>query len=168
MTQIITNSMPLGVPGDLSRQHAIVESYNQNVTTPVGLYGVPVKLGAVADTISPIAAGGTSAEVVGFLVRDFPSQGGSLTNEAFGAGTPPLAGPLSVMKEGYMVVHNNAGVPVKEGIVYIRIATPGAGTPIGGIEAAADGANTVVLVGAQFMGAADADGNAEIRFRTGN
>jgi len=168
MTQIITNSMPMGVPGDLSRSHAIVESYNQNVTTPVGKYGVPVKLGAVADTISPIAAAGTSASVVGFLVRDFPSQGGSLSNEAFGVAVPPLSGPLSVLKEGYIIVKNNAGTPAKEGVVYMRIGTPTADKPIGGIEAVADGADTVVLVDAQFMGAADAEGNAEIRYRVGN
>ena len=168
MTQIITNSMPMGVPGDLSRSHAIVESYNQNVTTPVGRYGVPVKLGAVADTISPIAAAGTSASVVGFLVRDFPSQGGSLSNEAFGVAVPPLSGPLSVMKEGYMVVKCNAGVPAKEGLVYMRIGAADADKPMGGIEAALVADETVLLVGAQFMGAADADGNAEIRFRVGN
>jgi len=168
MTQIITNSMPMGVPGDLSRSHAIVESYNQNVTLPVGLYGVPVKLGAAADTVSPIVAAGTSASVVGFMVRSFPSQGGAVVNEAFGVGVPPLSGPVSVMKEGYIIVKNNAGTPAKEGIVYMRIGTPTADKPLGGIEAAADGADTVVLVGAQFMGAADADGNAEVRFRVGN
>lgn len=168
MTQIITNSMPLGVPGDLSRQHAIVESYNQNVTTPVTKFGVPVKLGAVADTVSPIAAAGTSASVVGFLVRAFPSQGGLTSNEAFGSGTPPVSGPLSVMKEGYIIVKNNAGTPAKEGVVYMRIGTPTADKPIGGIEAVADGADTVVLVDAQFMGGPDSEGNAEIRFRVGN
>lgn len=168
MTQVITNSLPMGVPGDLSRLQAIVESYNQNVALPVLLFGVPVKLGVAADTVSPIVAGGTSAEVVGFMVRAYPSMPGSMTQNDFAQGTPLLAGPVSVMKSGYMIVRNNFGTPAKEGLVHMRIGAPTVPRPLGGIEAAADGVNTVVLVGAAFMGAADFEGSAEIRFRVGN
>jgi len=167
MTQIITNSMPLGVPGDLSRQHAIVESWNQNVTTPVTLFGVPVKEGAVDGTISPIAAADTSAAVLGFLVRAFPSQPGVTANEAFGAGTPPVSGILSVMREGYMVVKVNGGTPQAQGAVYVRTVAGAGPLVVGGIEASADGGNSFALTGATFTGGADSDGNAEIRFRVG-
>ena len=167
MTQIITNSLPMGVPGDLSRQHAIVESWNQNVTTPVTLFGVPVKEGAVDGTISPIAAADVTASVIGFLVRAFPSQGGLSTNEAYGAGTPPVAGILSVMREGYMVVKVNGGVPAAQGAVYVRTVAGAGPLVVGGVEASADGANSFVLTGATFTGGPDADGNAEIRFKVG-
>lgn len=168
MTQIITNSLPLGVPGDLTRAHAIVESYQQFVTTPVFGYGLPVKQAAGApDAVTGIVAADTSAAVVGFSVRQYPSLPGTTADQLFGAGVPPLTGPLSIMKEGYMVVKNNAGTPAKEGAVYVRIATPAGIKVVGGIEAVADGANTFQLLGAAFTGAADADGNAEIRFRVG-
>jgi hypothetical protein len=48
--------------------------------------------------------------------------------------------------------------------VYVRIAAPAGAKVIGGIEAAADAGNTIILTGAQFMGGPDADGNAEIRY----
>jgi hypothetical protein len=168
MTQIITNSMPMGVPGDLSRSifSAVTEAYNQG-STPVTGFGLPVKLQG-ADGVTGIVAADTSAVVLGFLVREFPVQAGVVAAEAFGVATPPLTGPVSVLKEGHIIVKNGAGTPAKEGLVYIRIATPAAGKPIGGIEAVADGANTFQLLGAAFMGAADAEGNAEVRFRIGN
>jgi hypothetical protein len=48
--------------------------------------------------------------------------------------------------------------------VYIRVATAGAGKPIGGIEAVADSTNTILVAGCTFMGPADAAGNAEIGY----
>jgi hypothetical protein len=46
----------------------------------------------------------------------------------------------------------------------VRVATAGAGKPIGGIEAAADSTNTIAITGATFMNAGDANGNVEIAF----
>ena len=57
-----------------------------------------------------------------------------------------------------------AGTPAIGGAVYVRVATPAAGKPIGGIEAAADGANTIAVTGATFMNAGDANGNVEIAY----
>ncbi len=169
MTQVITNSLPMGVPGDLSRSifSAVTEACNQYPTTPVFGFGLPVKLQG-ADQVTGIVNGDAATAIVGFSVREFPTQSGAGVNEAFGVATPPATGPISVLKEGYMVVKNNAGTPAKEGVVYVRVAAAAAGKPIGGVEAVADSTNTIVVAGAAFMGAADADGNAEIRFRIGN
>jgi hypothetical protein len=167
MTQIITNSMPIGVPGDLSRQAAVVEAYQNFITTPVLSYGLPVKISATPDAVTGIVAADTSAAVVGFAVRKFYGYQRLSGSENFGAGTPP-DGPIDVLKEGYIVVRCNNGTPVKEGSVHVRIAVPSGQRVIGGIEAVADGVNTFALTGAAFTGAVDAEGNAEIRFRVGN
>ena len=58
----------------------------------------------------------------------------------------------------------NAGVAALDGQVYVRVAAAAAGKPIGGIEAAADGTNTIAITGATFMSAADASGNVEIAY----
>lgn len=172
MAQIITNSMPIGMPGDLSRSHAIVESYNQNVALPVVGFGLPVKAGAGApDTVTGFTTGDAATAIVGWLVRQNYSQSGQIpvTPEAFGVATPPVTGPCSVMKQGYMVVKLNGGAAVTKGsAVYVRVAAAAAGKPIGGVEGAADSTNTVLLTDCEFMGAADSEGNAEIRYRVGN
>lgn len=62
------------------------------------------------------------------------------------------------MRRGYMSVKTNAGTPAFGGVVYARVASPSGAKVIGGIEAAADGANTVIVANAQFMSAPDANG----------
>lgn len=166
MPQIITTSMPMGTPGDLSRdvRECTIEPYYNSSTVPVIGFGLPVKLGAQANSVTGIVAADVSASILGLVVREYPAYpGGAMINQAAGAGVP-MAGALGVMKRGYMVVKCNNGTPAKEGVVYVRIATPAGAKVVGGIEATADGANTIVLTGAQFMGGPDADGNAEIRY----
>lgn len=63
-----------------------------------------------------------------------------------------------------MTVKLNAGTSALGGAVYVRVGAASATKPIGGIEAVADSTNTVVLTGATFMSAADADGNVEIAY----
>lgn len=169
MTQIITNSMPMGLAGDLSRSHAIVESFNQNATTPVTSFGLPVKQAAGApDTVTGLTTGDAATAMEGFLVRQAPSLPGTVSPEGFGVATPQVTGPVSVLKQGYILVKVGAGTPSKGSAVYVRVAAPAAGKPIGGVEAAADSTNTILLTDAVFMGAADPDGIAEIRYRVGN
>ena len=169
MTQIITNSLPMGVPGDLSRQQATVESFNNSTTVPVTVFGRPVKAGAQANSVTGFAGGEAGAACIGFLVRDYPSQGGLSSNEAFGAGTPPVSGPVGVLREGYMVVRvDSTSVPANGGGVYVRIAAATGPKPLGGLEAAADGANSVLIPNCTFTGPKDAENNVEIRFNVGN
>jgi hypothetical protein len=166
MPQIITSSMPLGTPGDITRDvhESTVEPYFNSTTVPVLGFGLPVKLGAQASSATGIVAADVGASIVGFSVREYPSYpGGNMANLAAGAGIP-MAGAIGIMKRGYMAVKCNFGTPVKEGIVYVRIAAPAGAKVIGGIEATADGANTIIVPNAQFNGPADADGNAEIRY----
>lgn len=168
MPQIITTSMPLGSPGDLSRdvRECTVEPYLNSTTVPVFGFGLPVKLGAQAMSVTGFVGGETNASLLGFSVREYPSYpGGNMQNLAAGGGIP-MAGAIGIMKKGYMVVQVGGVTAAinKESAVYVRIATPAAGKPIGGIEGVADGANTVQLTAAQFMGPVDASGYGEIRF----
>lgn len=166
MPQIITTSMPLGSPGDLSRdvREATNEAYFNSTTVPVFGFGLPVKSGAQANSVTGIVAADVGTAIVGFSVREMPAYpGGNMSNLAAGAGVP-MTGAIGIMKRGYMVVANNFGTPAKEGVVYVRIAAPTGAKVIGGIEATADGVNTVVVPNAQFMGGADANGFAEIRY----
>lgn len=156
--------MASGVPGDISRkQSTLVDSHplDRVLANAFPGYGLPGKL--VAGFFTPIVAGDTAASVFGFLVRPYPTTG------LDGAGLLPNAniGLASIMRNGYMTVKNNAGTPATGGAVYVRVATPAAGKPIGGIEAAADGANTVVVPRTYFTCPADAAGNVEIEYLVG-
>lgn len=154
--------MPSGIPGDISRQsQSTVEPGIFDSAFPFASYGIPVK--SVGGKIRPVAAGDAASVVIGFLVRPYPTQGGNGT-EPLGTATPPTSGVGDNMRRGYMTVKNNAGTPADRGLVYVRVATPAAGKPIGGIEAAADSTNTVVIPGAFFKSAADAGGNVEIEY----
>jgi hypothetical protein len=160
----INTRMPTGYVGNSTRsQELTAEPALMNATTPVTGYGLPVKLSSGA--VTGIVNGDTAAAVYGFLLKPGVTAGGSASNEAIGAATPPLTGIVDVMKRGYMLVKvNGAGTPSKGSAVYIRVADPVAGSPIGGIEGAADSSDTIVVTGAYFTGAKDADGLCEIAY----
>lgn len=162
MGNAILYRMASGIPGDISRQsQATVEAQIPNSVLPFPGYGLFGKI--AAGKFVPIAGGDTAAAVYGLLVRPYPTTGGA-GSEPLGTATPPTTGVADVMRRGYMTVKNNAGTPAIGGQVYVRVATPAAGKPIGGIEAAADGANTIAVTGATFMNAGDANGNVEIAY----
>lgn len=150
--------MPSGVPGDVTRKGvSIIEPVPLNQSLPFPGFGLPGKI--VAGKFVPLVAADTADVIDGFLVRPYPTQ----TVNADGSGMPrsPVGDRLEL---GYINVKNNAGTPAKNGVVYTRIATPASGKPIGGIEAVADGSNTVVIPRCVFMDAGDANGNVEIRY----
>lgn len=152
--------MPSGIPGDVSRKlDSTVDTVFLDPANPFPSYGVPGKL--VNGKFLPIAAGDTASVISGFLVRPYPTQS---AQEPIGTATPPSTGVGNRLRRGWMTVKNNAGSPANGGAVYVRVGAAAAGKPIGGIEAAADGANTVVINGASFTNAGDADGNVEIEF----
>lgn len=157
-----TYRMPAGIAGTVHRiEAATIEPQETDPTNPPTAYGVPVKI--VAGRMQPLAAGDALGVIYGFNVRDFP---GVASQDPLGTSTPPTKGGMSVLKRGYMnVTLNGTTAAVKGGPIYVRVATPAAGKPIGGVEAAADGANTVVLPSnSYFMGSADAYGNTEIAY----
>lgn len=155
-----TTRVPAGVVGSVSRaepgqtiQTEIIDS-----TTPPTAYGQFVKL--VSGKVQPIASGDASTVVFGLAVRTFPTS--SSTN-ALGAAAPPTSGLIDVLRRGYMAVALAQGTAVKGAPVYARV-TAATGKAVGDIETAADSDKCVVVAGAFFEGAADANGITEISF----
>ncbi|MCA4780264.1 hypothetical protein IF090_11575 [Acinetobacter towneri] len=152
-----TYRMPSGIPGDVSRKsHSTIESHNMQ--TPVAAFGVFAKMDATGN-LAALGSSDTADAVYGLIVRSYPTT--SATND-LGQAVPPK-GITDVLVRGYMTVKCNAGTAKKGGAVYVRIGSEATGKPIGGIEAAADGANTIA-VKARFMHDADASGNVEIAY----
>jgi len=152
--------MPSGIPGDVSRpSQATIESGFFDSSFPFASYGIPVK--KVGGKIRPVASGDAATVIIGLLVRPYPT---GASQDPLGTSTPPTSGVGNVMRRGYMTVQCNAGTPADGGTVYVRVAAASGAKVIGGIEAAADGTNTVVMAGAAFRNAGDASGNVEIEF----
>lgn len=155
--------LPFGAPGSLSRPHVhTVEAQMVNKTTPPNIYGGGVKM--VSGLALAIAAADPVTVFYGFLVRPWPSQDNSVGGNTYGSATPPAFGTCDILVRGYLLVNVGAGTPAPGGIVYMRVATPAAGKPIGGIEAVADSTNTVIVPNAIFMTAMDENGTAEVRY----
>jgi hypothetical protein len=150
--------MGAGFAGAITRQEESIAEPIIIGATPAN-YGDPVKLAADGSAIA-LAGAEAAADIYGFLVRPFPTQSSTNTMGAVAA----VAGQSGdIMRHGYMGVKvNGATAAAKGGIVYVRIANAAAGKPIGGIEAAADGGNTIIVTGAKFLGPADANGISEI------
>lgn len=157
--------MPAGIPGGVNRHfHSTIEAQITSTANPPTLYGVPVVIDATTKQVRPLlTTGDTGASIYGFLVRPFPATGNGI--DGLGTGTPATSGMCNVLVRGYMSVSlGGATAAAKGGIVYARVAAPAGGKPLGGIEAAADSTNTVIVPNAHFMGPADASGNVEIAF----
>jgi hypothetical protein len=151
------NRMPAGIPGEVSRPGATLES--QFVGDAAIAFGAVVKL--AAGKLVAIASGDAASVVYGFLPRPYPTTGDA---GAFGAGSAPAGTTQSVMRRGYMTVTlKGAAAAAKNGAVYVRVTADG-DKAVGDIEAAADSAKTVAIAGCAFMGPADAGGNVEISF----
>ena len=151
--------MPSGIPGDVTRKsQSTIESLPMGATQFDG-FGLFGKI--AGGKVVPLATGDAATVVRGLLVRSFPTQS---TNNSMGSSTPKTGGVCDFLRRGYMTVKNNAGTTALDGQVYVRIDNAASGKPIGGIEAVADGSNTIVIAGARFMHEADAQGNVEIAF----
>lgn len=157
--------MPAGIPGMLTRsEHATVEPQIVMTTNPPLTYGVPVAIDATALQARPFGAGDVAGNIYGFLVRSYPTNG-TLINEPIGTAVPPTTGVCNIMTRGYIMANLGGTTAAKKnGAVYVRIAAAASGKPLGGVEAAADSSNTVVLPNSHYMGPADAQGNVEIAF----
>ena len=162
--------MPSGIAGSVDREWAHIGEPNQlDATTPPVAFGDPVKMGSNS-RVQALAVGDAAAAVYGFLERSFPGQPGTTygaATQALGTAYAPAAGSrCTVMRAGYIsVVVQGATAAAKGGAVYVRLAgTVPTGGRLGGIEAAADSTNTILIPGAYFMGAADASGNTEIAY----
>ena len=154
--------MPSGIPGAVSREeNKTIEPVPFDSTTPFAGYGLFGKI--VSGKLQPIGAGDAATAVYCLLVRPYPTQGAN-ASDPLGTSVPPTSGIANALRRGYMTVKLNAGTAAFTGAVYVRVANAAAGKPIGGIEAAADSTNTILITGAIFMSAADASGNVEISY----
>ena len=164
MSTAILYRMAAGIAGAISRAagQATIEAQVMDASTPVTVYGVPVKL--VSGKVQPVASGDDATVVYGLLVRPYPTQSTSNTAQGLGQGAPSTVQPADVMRRGYMSVKCNAGTPAKRSQAYVRVANAATGKPIGGIEAAADSGKCVAIAGCFFTGPADADGLTEVEF----
>lgn len=152
--------MPSGIPGMVSREeNKTIETVPFDSAAPFSAFGLFGKI--VAGKLDPVGAGDVATSIYGLLVKPFPANS---SQEGLGTAVPPTSGPANVLRRGYATVQLNAGTAALNGTVYVRVATPGSGKPIGGIEAAADSTNTIVVANCTFMGAADASGNVEIAY----
>ena len=158
-----TYKMPAGIVGNISRmEHATIEQRVLDSTNTPAAPGLPVKV--VSGKIQGITTGDVGTAVQGFLVRSYPGQ--SATN-TFGSVTPTAGGLASLLRRGYLDVIVNAGTAAYGSTVYMRVGGAVTGKPLGGIEAVVDGttaSNTLAIPGAYFMGAADANGIAEVAY----
>jgi hypothetical protein len=156
--------MPAGFAGDLQRAEvATIETQLIDSSTPPTVFGVAVKY--VAGKVQPINnAADTAALVQGVNLRPYPIQGNG--TDPLGTSTPPTSGVTDILKRGYVMVSlGGVAAAAKGGTVFVRVATPSAGKPLGGFEAASDTTNTVALPSnCYFTGPADAYGVTEIAF----
>lgn len=161
MSNAFLYRMPSGIPGAVSRQeNQTIESVPFDSSTPFAGYGL---FGKVASgKLQPVGSGDAATAVYGLLTRPYPTQGGA--NDPLGTGTPPTTGFANVMRRGYATVKLNAGTAALNGAVYVRVAAPSGAKVVGGIEAAADSTNTILVANCTFMGAADASGNVELAY----
>ncbi|WP_038342296.1 hypothetical protein [Acinetobacter sp. A47] len=156
MSNAFLYRMPSGIPGDISRKaHSTVEAHiTKGNFSGFGLFGKLTAAGFV-----PLEAADT--DVYGLIVRSYPTQ--SAVN-GMGLAVPQPNIVHDVMRRGYMTVKCNAGTAKTAGKVFVRVAAGTDLKPVGGIEAVADGANTIELKNALFMHDADAQNNVEISY----
>ncbi len=159
--------MPAGIPGDVNRAQAA--TIEPQVITPDGetghptAYGVPLVIDATTGWVRTLVAGDDTAHVVyGLLARPYPTNS---TQDGLGVGTPPLNGPVDVLRRGYMTVLLSGDTPaVNGGQVYVWTSAATGSHITGGFEATDPSTDGFAVVGSYFKGPADADGNTEIGF----
>lgn len=161
--------MGAGFPGDVNRTHpADILAELIDAAAPPTAYGQAVLLGASNAGVRPFTTGDGAQAAYGVTVRPYPFQQSAAANfgaATIGAATPPVTGVIDVLRRGYiMVTLPSGGTPVKGGGVYVRVAAAATTHTPGDFEAAADGANNVLLSNAIFNGSPDANGNVEIAF----
>lgn len=168
--------MPAGIPGVASRlggRMPEIEAQVMDPDHPLPAYGLFGKIGATG-LFRTLETTDTNAEIFGPLVRPYPQQPAQAPSNSVSGSTPlgTQAVPpqnqatIDVMRSGRMtVLLRGATAAAKGGIIYVRVDNADATHPLGGVEAADDGANTVPLDSkSYFMGPADSNGNVEIAF----
>jgi hypothetical protein len=169
--------MPVGIAGEVTREQSASIEAIQIMPDPVSghpaSYGVPLAIDTTTGHARTLVAADTAANVYGILVRPFPS-GSSL--DGLGVSTPPKEGLVDALRKGYCcVVLSGDAAAAKGQPVYIWTAAASGSHIVGGFEATSPGdsgapnhiPNGFQLLGANFQGPADTDGNVEISVRFG-
>lgn len=173
----------LGYPGTFSRMaDSVTASRPVLSTAPHSIFFgqavviVPTAGGGDSyESVADFIAGGGSganalAQFAGIAIREvttmkaYPVNPDSPQNGGYAPGTL-----CEAAERGSIPVVINVGTPQSQGQVYMRVMLNGAipAGVIGGLEAAADGANTVALPGVVFRtGVLDANNVAEITLKS--
>lgn len=175
---IPVTGLNLGFLGNVSRLGERVIAARQVLsTTPNAIkFGDPVIIvpdstGGTYQNVADLIAGAgsfTAAKFAGIAVRNVRTQ---LVYQTLTTVATPFVGQYNpgeiaeVLERGSTTIKINNGTPVSQAPVFVRIALNG-GIPagvVGGLEAVADGANTIQLTGVVFRtGVLDANGVAEV------
>lgn len=164
MRNSILYRMPVGIAGAISRpQDLTVEPVIINAANPFTAYGLAGKF--VEGLFVPLEDGDTADLVQGIYVRPYPTTSTPDLVRQVGA-DKNFAG--DALKRGYMSVNvgSDASEITKGAPVYVVVSLDSTiDVPLGGFAATSITDRTVVLPNAQFTGAGDADGNAEISYK---
>lgn len=157
--------MPVGIAGAISRpQDLTVEPVILKSSNAFAAYGLAGKYDTDGFFV-PLADGDTADKVKGIYVRPFPTT--SQPDMVRQVGSDKNF-PGDAMKRGYMTVNlgNDASAIKKGATVYVVVSLDSTiDVPLGGFMATSVSGKNVALTNAEFTGAGDAEGNAEISWK---
>ena len=162
--QTIGTTMPNGQAGSYARQPDMIINTKMAGGSAAINFGLALVYDAQKNVVLP-SDSTTAAQFVGVAAREVKSSLNFL-NQGVGQYVPNEA--VAVFQRGSVNVKCQNGTPVVGGAVYMRVKANASypNAVVGGFEAAADSTNTVLLTNAQWAGAADANGVAELRILT--
>lgn len=157
--QVIGTAMTAGFAGSYSRQPDMIVNTRPAGGSAAIPFGAPLVYSE--GTVVQMGASATAEQFVGVAGREIKS---SLTYLEQSPGEYAPGDAVSVFQRGSIQVYCQRGTPALGGAVYVRITANGSyeSAVVGGFEAEADSSNTVQLTNAQWGGAPDANGIAEL------
>ena len=167
MNNVFLYRMPVGIAGAVSRpQDLTVEPVVLKSDNAFAAYGLAGKYDDDGFFV-PLADGDTADKVKGIYVRPYPTTSQPDMVRQVGSGKNF---PGDAMKRGYVTVNLGSDFDastIKKGDpVYVVVSTDESiKVPLGGFMATSVSGKNVVLTNAEFTGAGDANGNAEISWK---
>ncbi|MBN6415047.1 hypothetical protein JZL99_12950 [Escherichia coli] len=167
MNNVFLYRMPVGIAGAVSRpQDLTVEPVVLKSDNAFAAYGLAGKYDADGFFV-PLADGDTADKVKGIYVRPYPTTSQPDMVRQVGSGKNFLG---DAMKRGYVTVNLGSDFDastIKKGDpVYVVVSTDvSIKVPLGGFMSTSVSGKNVVLTNAEFTGAGDANGNAEISWK---
>lgn len=157
--QVIGTTMTAGYAGSYARQPDMIV----NTRVAGGSANIPFGAPLVYSTgkVVQMGASATAKQFVGVAGREIKS---SLTYLEQSPGEYAPGDAVSVFQRGSIQVYCQRGTPAMGGAVYVRTTYNGTyeSAQVGGFEAEDDSGNVVQLTNAQWGGAPDANGIAEL------